>query len=174
MRVELLPVFPDDIEEMAGIFNYYVEHSFATYTETPVSMERFEGLMNFTPGYPAFVARDSGGLLAGFGLLRPYSPIPAFDRAAELTCFLASGYTGRGIGTAILEALQSGAAELGIETIVATVSSLNEGSRRFHLAHGFVERGRLVGIGSRNGRKFDVVYLQKMVGLNRDETAIQE
>jgi L-amino acid N-acyltransferase len=163
MPVELLPLSPDDMEEMAGIFNHYVEHSFATYTETPVSMERFEGLMNFTPGYPAFVARDSGGSLAGFGLLRPYSPIPAFDRAAELTCFLAKGYTGRGIGAAILEALESGAAELGIETIVATVSSLNEGSLRFHLARGFTEQGRLAGIGSRNGRRFDVVYLQKIL-----------
>ncbi|WP_170181124.1 GNAT family N-acetyltransferase [Chlorobaculum thiosulfatiphilum] len=163
MEVELLPLSLDDMEEMAGIFNHYVEHSFATYTETPVSMARFEGLMNFTPGYPAFVARDSGGSLAGFGLLRPYSPIPAFDRAAELTCFLAKGYTGRGIGSMILQALESGAVELGIKSIVATVSSLNEGSLRFHRARGFVEQGRLVGIGSRNGRRFDVVYLQKML-----------
>ena len=163
MPVELLPLSPDDMEEMAGIFNHYVEHSFATYTETSVSMERFEGLMNFTPGYPAFVARDSAGVLAGFGLLRPYSPIPAFDRAAELTCFLAKGYTGRGIGSMILQALQSGAVELGIETIVATVSSLNEGSLRFHRARGFTEQGRLAGIGSRNGRRFDVVYLQKIL-----------
>lgn len=163
MAVELLPVSADDIEEMVGIFNYYVEHSLATYTETPVSIERFEGLMNFTPGYPALVARDADGAMAGFGLLRPYSPIPAFDHAAELTCFLAKGYTGRGIGSMILQALQSGAAEIGIESIVATVSSLNEGSLRFHLARGFTEQGRLAGIGSRNGRRFDVVYLQKIL-----------
>jgi L-amino acid N-acyltransferase YncA len=163
MGVVLLPVSGEDMAEMAGIFNYYVEHSFATYTDAPVSPERFEALMSFSACYPAFVARDGDGTLAGFGLLRPYSPIPAFDRAAELTCFLAKGYTGQGIGTMILEALEVGAAELGIESIVATVSSLNEGSLRFHLARGFVERGRLVGIGSRNGQRFDVVYLQKML-----------
>ena len=163
MGVELLPLSGEDIAEMAGIFNYYVEHSFATYTDAPVSVERFEALMSFGAGYPAFVAHDGDGTLAGFGLLRPYSPIPAFDRAAELTCFLAKGYTGRGIGTMMLEALESGAAELGIESIVATVSSLNAESLRFHLARGFVEQGRLVGIGSRGGRRFDVVYLQKML-----------
>ena len=161
MPVELLPVLGNDMAEMAGIFNYYVEHSFATYTDTPVSPERFEALMSFGAGYPSFVARDADGSLAGFGLLRPYSPIPAFDRAAELTCFLAKDYTGQGIGTMILEALESGAAELGIESIVATVSSLNEGSLCFHLARGFVEQGRLVGIGLRGGLSFDVVYLQK-------------
>ncbi|UWX58361.1 GNAT family N-acetyltransferase [Chlorobaculum sp. MV4-Y] len=163
MPVELLPLCADDMAEMAAIFNHYVEHSFATYTETPVSVERFGSLMSFSPGYPAFVARDSDGSMAGFGLLRPYSLIPAFDRAAELTCFLSKGNTGRGIGSAILQVLESGAAELGIETIVATVSSLNEESLRFHRARGFVEQGRLVGIGSRNGRKFDVVYLQKIL-----------
>ncbi|MGC8774238.1 MAG: GNAT family N-acetyltransferase [Chlorobaculum sp.] len=161
ISIELLPVCANDLDEMAGIFNHYVEHTLATYTETPVSVERFGSLMCFSPGYPAFVARDSDGALAGFGLLRPYSPIPAFDRAAELTCFLSKGNTGRGIGSAILQALESGAAELGIETIVATVSSLNEESLRFHLARGFTEQGRLVGIGSRNGRCFDVIYLQK-------------
>jgi phosphinothricin acetyltransferase len=163
MEVALLPVSVDDMEEMAEIFNYYVEHSFATYTEMPVSVERFEALMSFSAGYPAFVARDADGSLAGFGLLRPYSPIPAFARAAELTCFLAEGYTGRGIGTMILQALESGAAELGIETIIATVSSLNEASLVFHIARGFAERGRLIGIGERNGRRFDVVYFQKML-----------
>lgn len=163
MEVELLPVSGADMEEMAGIFNYYVEHSFATYTDAPVSVERFEALMSFSYGYPAYVARVADGSLAGFGLLRPYSPIPAFARAAELTCFLANGYTGRGIGTVILEALESGAAEMGIEMIIATVSSLNEGSLRFHLARGFTEQGRLAGIGSRNGRRFDVVYLQKIL-----------
>ncbi|NTV66816.1 MAG: N-acetyltransferase [Chlorobaculum sp.] len=163
MEVELLPVSADDMVEMAGIFNHYVEHSLATYTDTPVSTERFEALMSFGYGYPAYVARVADGSLAGFGLLRPFSPIPAFARAAELTCFLASGCTGRGIGTAILEALESGAMELGIDTIVATVSSLNEASISFHLARGFVEQGRLIGIGERNGRRFDVVYLQKML-----------
>jgi phosphinothricin acetyltransferase len=163
MVVELLPVSGDDMAEMAGIFNYYVEHSLATYTDAPVSIERFEALMSFSPGYPALVAREAADAMAGFGLLRPYSPIPAFDRAAELTCFLAKGYTGYGIGSMMLEALESGAAELGIETIVATVSSLNEGSLRFHRARGFVEQGRLVGIGSRGVRRFDVVYLQKML-----------
>jgi phosphinothricin acetyltransferase len=170
-HIELLPVSGDDMEEMAGIFNHYVVHSMVTYTETPVSVERFEALMSFSPGYPAFVARDSDGTLAGFGLLRPYSPIPAFGSTAELTCFLRVGYTGRGIGTAILQALESGAVAMGVRSIVATVSSLNEESYRFHLARGFIEQGRLVEIGMRNGRPFDIVLLQKMPGTDEDNEA---
>lgn len=107
MQVELLPVCADDLEEMAAIFNDYVEHSLATWTETPVSIERFKELMCFTPDYPAFVARDENGVMAGFGLLRPYSSISAFDRTAELTCFLKQEFTGRGIGRKLLGVLES-------------------------------------------------------------------
>lgn len=161
MRVELQPVCPADMEEMAGIFNHYVEHSVATWTETPVSVEMFESLMCFGYGYPALTARDSSGRLAGFALLRPYSHISSFIHTAELTCFLAVGFTGKGIGTSILQALEAEAVKMDIDTIIALVSSGNEASLRFHRSRGFVEVGRLSGIGVRNGTRFDVIYLQK-------------
>jgi len=164
MQVELLPVCADDLEEMAAIFNDYVEHSLATWTETPVSVDRFEELMCFAPDYPAFVARDEDGVMAGFGLLRPYSSIPAFDRAAEMTCFLKQEFTGQGIGRKLLAALESDATKLGVTTIISMLSSLNKQSLHFHRRCGFIERGRLVGIGRRNGLDFDVVLFQKSTG----------
>lgn len=163
MYVELQTVCQNDMVEMAAIFNYYVEHTLVTWTETRVSVEVFESLMSFSSAYPALTARDAFGTLVGFGLLRPYSPIPAFVHTAELTCFLAEGFTGKGIGTTILSALEAGAAEMGIDSIIALVSSRNEASIQFHLARGFHERGRLAGIGERNGIRFDVVFLQKTV-----------
>jgi phosphinothricin acetyltransferase len=163
MSIELLPMAVEDRKEMTGIFNYYVEHTFATYTESPVSVEMFDSLMCFNQGYPALTARDSDGTMAGFGMLRPYSPIPAFSRTSELSCFLDPGYKGMGIGTMILEALEDGARQMGITSILATVSSLNEESLRFHFAWGFARQGVLDGIGWKKGRSFDVVLLQKML-----------
>jgi phosphinothricin acetyltransferase len=163
MRVALLPSVQEDREEMAGIFNHYVEHSFATYTEKPVEPERFDSLMAFSPGWPAVTARADGGVMAGFGLVRPYSMIPAFRCTAELTCFLHPDFTGMGIGRSIIAELESGALAMGIGSILATVSSLNDGSIRFHQACGFVECGRLLQVGVKRGMPFDVVLLQKML-----------
>ena len=154
---------PGDYEEMAGIFNYYVEHTFATYTETPVTPDRFEGLMSFCQGYPAFTARTGDGEMAGFGLLRPYSPIQAFGSTAELTCFIHPEFTGMGVGTAILAELESGACSMGISSILATISSLNEGSLAFHRACGFSECGRLPGVGLKRLVPFDIVFMQKQI-----------
>ncbi|NTW53126.1 MAG: N-acetyltransferase [Chlorobiaceae bacterium] len=163
MDIELLATTAGDHEEMLGIFNYYVENTTATYTETPVSLEMFDSLMCFDQDYPALTARDDDGVMVGFGILRPYSRIPAFEGTAEVSCFLRAGYTGMGIGTTILEELEDCARQMGISSILATVSSLNEESVRFHIARGFSMQGRLQGIGQRRGRRFDVVLLLKML-----------
>jgi phosphinothricin acetyltransferase len=161
MTILLVAITIEDLAGMAGIFNHYVEHTFSTYTETPVSVAAFEELMAICPGYPALLARDESGAMVGFGILRPFSMIPAFFATAELTCYLAPGFTRRGIGTMILQALESAAGELGITSIIASISSLNEDSLQFHLKSGFAESGRLKGIGRKRGVRFDVVYLQK-------------
>ncbi len=163
MHFRLQASEPADYEEMAGIFNYYVEHTFATYTETQVTPDRFEGLMSFCQGYPALTARTGQEAMAGFGLLRPYSPIQAFDRTAELTCFIHPDYTGKGVGTAILAELESGACGMGISSILATISSLNEGSIAFHRACGFSECGRLPNVGLKRSVPFDIVLMQKQL-----------
>ncbi|HWR01688.1 MAG TPA: GNAT family N-acetyltransferase [Chlorobaculum sp.] len=163
MDIELRDAAPGDHEEMRDIFNYYVENTSATYTETPVGPEMFDSLMCFNQDYPALIVRDDDGSMAGFGVLRPYSRIPAFDGTAELSIFLRAGYTGMGIGTMILDVLEDRAREMEIRSILATVSSLNEESVRFHIARGFSMQGRLEGIGRRRGRTFDVVLLLKML-----------
>jgi L-amino acid N-acyltransferase len=161
MRFDLQPSASGDREAMADIFNYYVEHSFATYTENLVTPEKVGGLMALSEGWPALTARDEEGYIVGFGLLRPYSPLPAFSRTAEISYFIRPGYTGKGIGSAILAELEEGARGMGIESILATVCSLNEESIGFHLACGFLECGCLPAIGRKHGVTFDQVLLLK-------------
>jgi L-amino acid N-acyltransferase len=163
MRTVLEPITLADREEIIDIFNFYTEHSFAAYTGSPLSYEMFDVFMQSSWGYPAVTARDESDAVIGFGMLRPYSSIPTFSCTAELTCFLKNGYTGRGIGKIILDHLETKGQSMGITSILASISSLNEGSVRFHLNNGFSECGRFKAIGEKRGVKFDVVYCQKMI-----------
>ncbi len=163
MEIFLEPITLADREDVIDIFNYYTENSFAAYTEKPLSYERFEGFMQASWGYPALMARESSGEALGFGMLRPYSSIPVFSATAELTCFLRHGYTGLGIGKIIFAHLEARAREMGISSILVSISSQNEGSLRFHLQNGFRECGRLVGVGQKLGERFDVIYCQKFL-----------
>jgi L-amino acid N-acyltransferase YncA len=113
--------------------------------------------------YPSVTAKDPDGTVAGFGMLRPYNPMPAFRHAAEITCFIRPELTGKGLGTKMLRHLESAGKDQGITTILASISSLNEGSIRFHVRHGFAECGRFVHIGIKNGVVFDTVWMQKFI-----------
>ena len=156
------PVANTDGEAIVGIFNYYVEHTMAAYPEQKVPPAFFEMLSLMARGYPFYVAEEAGNVI-GYALLRPHNPMPAFRGTAELTCFILPGHTGKGIGTALLDRLVSDAKGMGIEVILASVSSANEGSIGFHLKHGFARCGTFTRVGKKFGRAFDEVWLQRFI-----------
>lgn len=161
MGTTLTPITPDDRRSIMDIFNFYVEKSFAAYPEQKLPYEFFDTLLGMCRDYPNATVRDSSAGVAGFGLLRPWHPMPAFARAAEITYFIKPGFTGRGIGGTLLKYLEDGGRQKGIAVLLAGISSLNEGSIRFHLKNGFVECGRFRNVGQKQGQIFDVVYCQK-------------
>jgi L-amino acid N-acyltransferase YncA len=163
MDYRLEPVSVEDGDQIIDIFNYYVENSFAAYPESKVPHEFFQYFLNLTRGYPFLVAKDMDGKVVGFGSLRPYSPLPTFSSAAEITNFISPEHTGIGIGQQILESLLNQAKRMGIATILASISSLNQASLAFHKKNGFAECGRFVGIGRKMRQTFDVVWMQRTV-----------
>lgn len=163
MNFSLAPITLDDCKQIVDIFNHYVENSFAAYPEQKVPYEFFDVLLNMCQGYPTATVKDEKSRVIGFGMLRPYSPITTFSQTAEITYFLKPGFTGKGIGKTILEYLISKGKEKGITSILASISSLNDGSINFHLKNGFSEYGRFRGVGQKKGKTFDVVYFQRIL-----------
>ena len=112
---------------------------------------------------PTVTIKTNKGEVIGFGFLHPYSPIPTFKRVAEIVYFIRPEYTGKGVGSAILEHLIQEAKKLNIDSILAHISSLNEKSINFHAKHGFVECGRFRRIGRKFSKDFDVVWMQREI-----------
>jgi L-amino acid N-acyltransferase YncA len=154
---------PSDRTAVIDLFNHYVEHSFAAYPEKPVPYEFFDLLLAVSKEYPTVAVRDGEGNLLGFGMLRPHNPMPAFARTAEVTYFLRPDMTGKGLGPQVLDRLEREGKQRGISCILASVSSLNEGSIRFHARHGFTECGRFRNVGEKKGTLFDTVWMEKEI-----------
>ena len=161
MNINLKQLNQKHREQVISIYNYYIENSFAAYLEKSVPLDFFDQFLEMCQGYPSIVAEDENGDVAGFGLLRPYHAFPAFSRTAFMTCFIKPEFTGKGIGTRILEYLIRQAGEKGITSILADISSLNSQSINFHKKNGFLECGRFENVGVKNGKVFDVVYMQR-------------
>jgi len=63
----------------------------------------------------------------------------------------------------ILERFINEAKSLGIDHILASISSLNQKSMDFHLKNGFKECGRFPGIGEKFGNTFDMIWMQRQI-----------
>ena len=123
--------------------------------------QAFDMLLQMAHGLPTATIKDEGGNTLGFAMLRPHNPMPTFSRTAEVTAFMHPDHTGKGLGKQLLDSLEQGAAEQGIATLLASISSLNPGSIAFHKKNGFVECGRFSNVGKKKGQLFDTVWMQK-------------
>jgi phosphinothricin acetyltransferase len=78
-----------------------------------------------------------------------------------LTYFILPEFTGKGLGSRLLERLTAEAEKMGMTSLVANMASKNTASILFHTRHEFTEAGRLHNAGTKFGERFDVVWMQK-------------
>jgi phosphinothricin acetyltransferase len=77
-----------DYAAVTELMNYYIENSFAAYPEKPVPVEMICAMLQSIKNYPKLAVVDEEDQLFGFGMLRPYHPIPTFAKTAEISYFL--------------------------------------------------------------------------------------
>ncbi len=161
MNYELDGLAEGDRTAVVAIFNHFVERSFAAYPDEPVGGEFFDRVLDLSKGYPAVSVKTEAGEVVGFGFLRAFHLAATFRRTAEIVYFLLPEHTRRGLGSRMLSRFIEKARQLGIDNLLAEVSSLNEQSLRFHEAAGFERCGAFRAVGRKFGRDFDVVWFQK-------------
>jgi len=159
-HVRIRPVRDSDREAVIRIFNYYAASGYAAYPDQPVTEHFFAYLRE---GAFSFCVLEGDGGVVGFGLIKPFLPFPVFSKTAALTYFILPEYTHRGLGSRLLGRLTRDARAAGIGMLVASMASRNEASAKFHAKHGFAEEGRLRDVGTKFGRPFDLVWMQKAI-----------
>ncbi len=147
-------------EPVIDILNTFIAKSFAAYGEEPVDYGFFDVLLDESRGYPSLVVRDSSSGIIGFAFMHANHAALALNSQAEITYFIMPDHTGKGLGTSILERFVREARKLGLESILASVSSLNQRSVCFHLKNGFRECGRFCNIGIKFGQCYDAIWMQ--------------
>jgi len=164
MSLAIRPVRDDDQDDILRVFNYFAVNSFAAYPSQPVGSHLFERFKSLADGYPFLVIEnDASEEIIGFGLLHRYHPADSFDQTAEVTYFILPEYTGHGLGQRLLDTFITHARSHDISILLASISSLNEQSLKFHAKNGFSECGRLRRIGRKHDHDFDVVWVQKFL-----------
>ncbi len=162
-NITIRRVIDQDCEGIVAIFNHYVEHGFAAYPEQPVDGTFFDFMKKIIYGDAFFVMEAAEKTIIGFAFLKRYHAYSVFNRVAEAGYFILPAYCRTGLGTRLLNTLENEARTLGIDTLLANISSLNQPSRAFHEKHGFCECGRFQRISKKFGQDVDIVWMQKFI-----------
>lgn len=149
---------PEDITELAAIYNYFAIHSFAVYGDQPMDVSAFAKAL--ADKKSVFVLITDGKII-GYGCIGEYKALPNFAHTAVLAYFLLPEFTGKGYGTRLCNALFAEGLTMGITNYLVHISSKNEQSLNFHRRIGFRECGRLRNVATKFNESVDVVWMQK-------------
>ncbi len=151
-----------DLPGILAIYNHAVLNSTAIWNDTPTDLaNRLAWLRDRRDkSYPVVVAEENGEVLgyASFGDFRPFD---GFRISVEHSVYVAEAARGRGIGRRLVESLFGPARAIGKKVMIGGITGGNAASLALHAALGFVETGRMPGIGIKFGQRLDLVLVQK-------------
>lgn len=152
----------DDAEAINAIYNHYVRSSAATFQIEDESTDgRIEELRSRPNNQPLTVLEVEGEIV-GWGALSPFHSRCAYRDTIELSIYVRHNCHRRGYGRVIVQDLIKRACLLGYHSLVAVSCEESVGSIALLRSLGMRAAGRFREVGSKFGRRFDVIYLQMM------------
>ncbi len=154
----------EDAPAIALIYNQGIVDRTATLEteERPVE-ERRAWLQARGPRHPVLVA-ETDGRVVGFGSLNSFNPRKAYDYVADFSLYVERSWRGRGVGGRLLQALTERARDLGYHKLVLAAFPFNPGGMALYRAAGFREVGIYKEQGLLDGRRVDIVIMEKLLG----------
>ena len=166
---------PEDVPALLDIYNYEVINGTATFDLQPKTLiERMQWFEEHqTEMHPLLVAELSPEeadtalaqpSVAGYATLSSYRPKAAYDSTAELSLYIAPACRGRGVATALMQAILQAARKCPeLHMVVSVITGGNAASIHLHEKFGFTHCGTLHEVGFKHGAYRDVDHYELKV-----------
>jgi L-amino acid N-acyltransferase YncA len=155
-----------DVAAIAGIYGFHVLHGVASFEDEPPAAEEIARRRNhiLASRLPYLVAERAGRVL-GYCYASPYRTRSAYRFTVEDSIYIDQAELGRGVGRALLSTLVDRCTALSYRQMVAVIGGGEQWpSIRLHQRLGFIEAGRLRGVGFKFGGWVDTVLMQRSLG----------
>ncbi|HAW15528.1 MAG TPA: GNAT family N-acetyltransferase [Clostridiales bacterium] len=163
---------PEDAVRLLEIYSYYVENTAISFEIDVPSLTEFRSRIARTlTRYPYLVLED-GGNVRGYAYAGVFYDRAAYDPSCEVTIYIDRYSRGRGYGRRLYEALETELKARGITNLYACIADpveedeyLTGDSERFHAHMGFVRVGVFHKCGRKFGRRYNMIWMEKIVGI---------
>lgn len=169
---------PEDAPELAAIYAPYVRHTAITFEYEPPAAEEFLRRMERIQARYPYLAAEEDDRILGYCYASAFKGRAAYDWAAETSIYVRQDLHRSGLGRRLYAALEELLRAQGLLDMLASIALpepedeyLSLDSVRFHSALGFREIARFPNIGSKFGRWYHMVWMDKQLGEHRPDPA---
>lgn len=157
------PALAFDAPAITAIINQLIRET--TVTVNSVEKSESEVLAMLTDrrslGHEVFVA-DRGGIL-GYATYAQFRPSVGYARTMEHSIALTAAAQGKGLGRALMQAIEEHAHSSGAHVMVAAITADNLQSIGFHEKLGYSKVGLLPQVGAKFDTYHDLLLMQKIL-----------
>jgi L-amino acid N-acyltransferase len=158
------PALAADAPALVAIFNHWIERTTVTFNPVPKTDADILGMIaaKATDGHAFLVAEVDGTVIgqASYGQFRSGA---GYRTCMEHSISLLPGISGKGIGRALMSAIEDHARAAGAHQMIAGVSGENPEGRAFHERLGYRHVATVPEAGFKFGRTIDLVLMQKFL-----------
>lgn len=171
MNITIRTASVKDAPKLLEIYAYYVEHTAITYEYEVPTLDDFQRRIATTlQNYPYLVA-EADGEIAGYVYASRFRSRAAYDWCVETSVYLDTRYQRLGIGRMLYRRLEDILKEQHITNLYACIAdseeedeSLTKDSEYFHAAMEYKTVGRFQKSGSKFGRWYNLIVMEKVIG----------
>ena len=155
---------PTQLSEIRDIYNEVIRNSTAVFSDVEVTLANREAWFEEkrTAGFPVLAAVDPSGVV-GFGTFGEFRSWPGYRFSVEHSVHVRADYRGRGVGSALVQALVREAARMQKHVMIGGIDAQNVTSISLHEKLGFQVVGELKEVGFKFGRWLDLKLMQRFI-----------
>ena len=157
------PATPQDADQIAAIYNHYVENTICTFEEQSVSNADMRSrITRGITNYP-WLAKEHGGRLLGYAYGSQWKSRIAYRLSVESSVYLAADQTGKGLGLDLYRSLIERLKQQEFHCALGGIALPNPASVALHEKLGFRKVGELQEVGWKMGRWVNVGYWELLL-----------
>lgn len=152
---------PRDSRELLEIYAPYVEHTYITFEYDVPSVAEFERrLLHTLEKYP-YLAAEENGIILGYAYASAFKGRAAYDWSVETSIYVRESSTGKGVGSALYNALEEILRRQHICNLCACIACPHPASIAFHEHFGYRTAAHFHASGFKNGEWHDMIWMEK-------------